>query len=180
MLDQADVERRLDLAAEYFETDSKACEKELLSLLAEPELPLDNRFAAQVQLAYNAKNWQKGESYRKEAEKVFAALKEENKGDGRDGLKLQRFLLDELREWQDQDRPSGGVGAKKHVRRPSRKVIPRLLATLARSVTNQSSGLKTGTLDGTIHAWISRDFFFLKLLRRAQNLSNQRGSPMAC
>lgn len=114
---QADFDRRLDLAASYFDHDSEACERELLSLLKEPDLPLYDRFTAQVQLVYNSSSWKRGERWRYDAEKTFQALKKEMAGtaSGKESVALARFLLQEIKEWQDEDRPSGGEEGKKKV-----------------------------------------------------------------
>lgn len=104
---EADFDRRLDLAAEYFEYDPKACAKELHSLLAEPDLPLGLQFTAHCQLAYNTESLRVSESHIKEVEKCFSALEKEIEAKPNYSpawaLQLYRETLDELIEWQKED-----------------------------------------------------------------------------
>jgi len=118
MLDNAEVERRLDQATAYFEAeDNDACKSVLLLLLSEPGVDLADRFTAQVQLVYNAQSWREGERYRKEAKATFAEMSKDGAQGSKQMLDTFRFVLDDLVDWQNDVKEStGGVSvAKTHI-----------------------------------------------------------------
>jgi len=102
MITNEEASRRLDQAAVYFEAnDNEACKKELLSLINEPGLDLADRFNAQAQLVYNARRWEEGEKYRKDAETTFAEMKALKSRYPKEMVALFRSELEVLEEWQE-------------------------------------------------------------------------------